>query len=195
MPRSISDDHILSAARDVITRLGYTAATTRKIADAAGINEVTLFRRFGSKEQLMQRIVQEEIQRFEKAHIVYTGDLQADLEQVMDFYARLVAERGPVMLMMISEIPRHPELNRSAAMPLHVIEQVEAMIVRYQQEGQLQPEPPRQTLLALVGPLFLAQSLMILGIQPPSSEAQPFFDPKFWVKRFLSGRGGASHTL
>ena len=50
----ISDKQILDAALDVMAERGYTGATTRQMAAAAGINEVTLFRRFGSKKTSYQ---------------------------------------------------------------------------------------------------------------------------------------------
>jgi len=46
-------DRIIAAARDVIARKGKRGATTREIADIAGVNEATLFRHFGNKEALM----------------------------------------------------------------------------------------------------------------------------------------------
>lgn len=44
---------ILLAARDVIARKGKRGATTREIAEVAGVNEATLFRHFGTKESLI----------------------------------------------------------------------------------------------------------------------------------------------
>jgi AcrR family transcriptional regulator len=46
-------DRIIAAGRDVIARKGKRGATTREIADLAGVNEATLFRHFGNKESLM----------------------------------------------------------------------------------------------------------------------------------------------
>jgi AcrR family transcriptional regulator len=46
-------DRIVSAAREVIARKGKRGATTREIADLAGVNEATLFRHFGNKESLI----------------------------------------------------------------------------------------------------------------------------------------------
>jgi AcrR family transcriptional regulator len=46
-------DRIIVAGRDVIARKGKRGATTREIADLAGVNEATLFRHFGNKEALM----------------------------------------------------------------------------------------------------------------------------------------------
>lgn len=46
-------ERIILAARDVIKRKGKRGATTREIADVAGVNEATLFRHFGNKEALI----------------------------------------------------------------------------------------------------------------------------------------------
>lgn len=46
-------ERILMAAREAIARKGKRGATTREIADAAGVNEATLFRHFGNKESLI----------------------------------------------------------------------------------------------------------------------------------------------
>lgn len=43
---------ILAAALDAYARFGFRGATTRLIAETAGVNEVTIFRHFGSKEAL-----------------------------------------------------------------------------------------------------------------------------------------------
>jgi AcrR family transcriptional regulator len=48
---------ILDAAARVYAEYGFRGATTRRIASAAGVNEVTLFRTFGSKERLIDEAV------------------------------------------------------------------------------------------------------------------------------------------
>ncbi len=45
---------ILAAAARVYAEFGFRGATTRRIATEAGVNEVTLFRTFGSKESLIE---------------------------------------------------------------------------------------------------------------------------------------------
>ncbi len=47
-------EQILDAATRVYAEHGFRGATTRRIADAAGVNEVTLFRTFGSKALLIE---------------------------------------------------------------------------------------------------------------------------------------------
>jgi AcrR family transcriptional regulator len=48
-----TDERILDAALRVFEEVGLRGATTRRIAEEAGVNEVTLFRRFGTKETLL----------------------------------------------------------------------------------------------------------------------------------------------
>lgn len=48
---------ILAAAARVYAQYGFRGATTRLIATEAGVNEVTLFRTFGSKAQLLQAML------------------------------------------------------------------------------------------------------------------------------------------
>ena len=48
---------ILDAAARVFAETGYRGATTRRIAHEAGVNEVTLFRQFGSKDELLREAV------------------------------------------------------------------------------------------------------------------------------------------
>jgi AcrR family transcriptional regulator len=47
-------DQLLVAAAQVYAEGGYHGATTRRIASAAGVNEITLFRHFGSKDGLLR---------------------------------------------------------------------------------------------------------------------------------------------
>jgi outer membrane protein len=48
-----TNDHILEAAARLYGEHGFRGTTTRRIAQEAGVNEVTLFRRFGSKTALL----------------------------------------------------------------------------------------------------------------------------------------------
>lgn len=48
---------ILEAALDLFSMNGFHATTTRKIADKAGVNEITLFRHFKNKMTLFHEVV------------------------------------------------------------------------------------------------------------------------------------------
>lgn len=47
-------DRILDAAEELIAERGYAATSTRAIAERAGVNEVTLFRRFENKAGILR---------------------------------------------------------------------------------------------------------------------------------------------
>jgi AcrR family transcriptional regulator len=47
---------VVAAARDLFAERGYAATTTRAIAERAGVNEVTIFRRFTSKAGILRVI-------------------------------------------------------------------------------------------------------------------------------------------
>ncbi len=51
-------DRILGAAAQVYSETGFRGATTRRIAERAGVNEITLFRHFGSKTRLLHEAIQ-----------------------------------------------------------------------------------------------------------------------------------------
>jgi AcrR family transcriptional regulator len=189
----IDDERILDAALDVIAERGYVAATTRRIAEAAGVNEVTLFRRFGNKQQLLMAAAAREARQASVAEIEYTGNLEADLLRIVEFYHELMDKRARTVVMLLSELPRQPELREAMNTPIGIVETVTDLLQRYQEEGALQPETPITTFYALVGPIYL-EAAAGLALEPKdrngagSAWASARIDPADHVRRFLAGR-------
>ncbi len=52
-----TDIRILNAALKIFSSKGYSGATTREIAHEANVNEVTIFRKFQSKENLLKEVM------------------------------------------------------------------------------------------------------------------------------------------
>lgn len=84
-------EQILVAARDVIGRKGKRGATTREIADVAGVNEATLFRHFGTKEALLVACAQHFCGYLELADVA--GRLNGDISEDLLTLARLMFAR------------------------------------------------------------------------------------------------------
>lgn len=55
-----SEKKIIKAAAMTFINQGYFGATTRNIANAAGVNEITLFRKFKSKNNLLNAVMKRE---------------------------------------------------------------------------------------------------------------------------------------
>jgi AcrR family transcriptional regulator len=55
----VTEERIIEAASSVFSKEGYRGATTKRIAEAAGVNEITLFRRFKSKENVLRRVLED----------------------------------------------------------------------------------------------------------------------------------------
>lgn len=73
-------DRILDAAKHVYAQHGFRGATTRLIAIEAGVNEVTLFRTFGSKAALFEALMAHHVAR---SPIPSLPDVPADPEREM----------------------------------------------------------------------------------------------------------------
>jgi AcrR family transcriptional regulator len=178
---------ILDAVATCIGRHGFRGATTRRIAREAGVNEVTLFRRFGSKAALLEAFFRREASFVEAEAVRYTGDLEADLAGIAAAYLGLAARRGGLFPLLLAELPRDPALRAAFAGPLRVLGEIMDILRRYQAAGQLRSEPLGQTYAALVGPIALAA---LAGALVPGGMAIP--DPREHVRAFLQGRDDRS---
>jgi AcrR family transcriptional regulator len=57
--KTSTEQKLLQAAREVLARDGVSGATTREIARVAGVNEVTLFRKFQTKQGLLTAVLED----------------------------------------------------------------------------------------------------------------------------------------
>jgi len=85
-------ERILQAAREVIARKGKRGATTREIADVAGVNEATIFRHFGNKEALIVAVAKHSCPDVQMRDFIATlhGGLEEDLSAIaVEFNAHI----------------------------------------------------------------------------------------------------------
>lgn len=80
-------ERLLDAAAETFSRDGIQGATTREIARRAGVNEVTLFRHFKSKEQLLRAVLERGLAA-EAALMDEHSSWKENLRESMEKYAR-----------------------------------------------------------------------------------------------------------
>ncbi|MSP20414.1 MAG: TetR/AcrR family transcriptional regulator [Alphaproteobacteria bacterium] len=179
---------LLSAAVAVFSETGYSGATTRAIAERAGVNEVTLFRHFGAKADLLVQAMATEAEKFMPEAIRFTGDLEADLVRLVTGYKEFAQTRARFVVTVLSDVPRFRELRAAADTPKKFIGAAAAVIVRYQQAGALRAEPPVVVAASLLAPVLL---LAFARHAAPEIAPATLIDPVEHVRRFLNGRAAA----
>lgn len=76
-----TEEKILQATLTVLAQEGYDKATTRKIAEEAGVCELTLFRKFKNKENLVRSAYKQSLQnQIEDMESIFIADNQENLE-------------------------------------------------------------------------------------------------------------------
>ena len=108
-------ERILDAAYRVCAERGLHGATTREIADEAGVNEVTLFRHFGNKEKLIaalfQRSVAAQVESLSDSE-PDANDLERDLRRYAIRFDEMLFNNEALIRTIIGEAKRHPEQAR-----------------------------------------------------------------------------------
>ncbi|WP_449621393.1 TetR/AcrR family transcriptional regulator [Robertmurraya sp. Marseille-Q9965] len=114
MNKNIStSDKILLATIDLMAEKGYDSATTKEIAHAAGVNEVTLFRHFGTKEKLLEAAFNrfhyaDEMTKFFNEGI--NGDLHEDLLLLSRTYHKIMNQNRKLISIALKGSNNLPQI-------------------------------------------------------------------------------------
>ena len=185
MPKIIENETIYRAAMQAVMERGYAGATTKQIAEAARISEVTLFRKYDNKAQLIKQAIAEMARQFDfEAASRYTGNVADDLLRVVQTYQDSADKHGQFFYMMLSEIPRHPELGDLLDTPFDMVNHIGELLGRYQAEGVLKQEHPLHAVAGLLGPVISTNMIRNARADSPL----PPNDLETHVTHFLNGR-------
>lgn len=104
---------LIEAAAFLCADKGYARATTRALAEAAGVNEVTLFRHFGTKASLFAAVVEAYAAPgpSPSLDLALTGDLEQDLTAMGSRLMNLPLEGPESMRMMLCEAEHFEEVR------------------------------------------------------------------------------------
>ena len=181
---------IIRAASQLFSEKGFAGTTTRAIAERANVNEVTIFRHFGTKENLAKAIMDQfggpAIAGDLEMH--FSGDYRQDLMMIGETMLAVMTERSDAMRMAICEAGNFPEFREVVA---NNPRQLRLMLARYF-ESQMQagvirsghPEGLAQAFLGMFFSYVVLQGFLLDGLQPEMSPEGIVFQ---FVSVFIDG--------
>jgi AcrR family transcriptional regulator len=183
MPRQIDVDRLFDTTATVFAERGYQAATTQEIAKRSGVNEVTIFRRYGGKAALINAALSHVLHRSPFARLTAGDDVEADLTALVRAYAETTRQYGSAVLTLLTEIPRHPELRDAMSALEPNLSKAAHVIAVHQKRGRLAQGDPVRMMTSLIAPL------MVSGLWPRAGlfAAVGDPDPEAIVAAFLDG--------
>ncbi|MBT2647931.1 TetR/AcrR family transcriptional regulator [Bacillus sp. ISL-34] len=137
-----TDDKLLLAAIDLIAEKGYNGASTQEIAGAADLSEKTLFRRFGSKQNLLEtafdryHYADEMTKLFNEELIVW--DLHSDLQLISRTYHEIMNRNRKMIMISIKEEGNLPGIReKTQKHPRQLLEILKNYFKTMHEKGKL----------------------------------------------------------
>ena len=150
-------DEILAAAAEVFAQHGFRGSTTRRIADAAGVNEITIFRQFGSKEALLREAMKHMTQSVGLAAL---PDIPSDPERELTVWSESFIQhlrlRSSIIRKTMSEIEERPEMCECASfVPRQASNDLCRYLVALRKQGRTSEKfDPKTAAAMLMGAIF-----------------------------------------
>lgn len=181
---------ILAAAARVYAQHGFRGATTRLIATEAGVNEVTLFRTFGSKAALFDELTR----GFGAAPVAATlPEVPENPERELTEWAaatlaQLRAARS-FLRKSFGDIEERPDAARSACRgPSHASQMLTAYVARLQKHGLADRDADVPTAVAMLLSVFFGDA-MRRDVMPHAFPEPAAGAPRRYVRVFLRAVG------
>lgn len=197
----VKDEEILKAAMKIIVREGYQGATTKLIADEAGINEVTLFRKFHSKENILQAVITQQrddalralTSAFlsQRVHDDNNGNSPRIATILTKLGGRLIEfmkTKLDLMILLISESRRKPAVAKTiSSIPQDMIRQLEKLFEEQIRLRRMRDVDPQLAAVTFLGFLFYYSLMKEMFDDKVIKDDKKIFDG--FVDIFLNGVG------
>lgn len=183
-------NELLSAAARVYAEAGYRGATTRRIALAAGVNEITLFRHFGSKDALLREaLARSQDPSSDELLPESPADPGAELLAWAGSHITDMRGRQALIRTCMGEFAEHPGLFvPENSGPVRAARALTQYLTRLRQRGLARAEfEPRAAAALLIGTLFA--DAMGRDIMPDLFTNQPDDALREYIALFLRGIG------
>ncbi len=183
MPKKIDTNHLFKTTVQMFAEHGYSGCTTLSIAAAAGVSEVTIFRRFGTKAGLIEAALGHCLPRSPLGSLTASDDVMADLTAILQAYAETSGDYGGAVTTLLIETPRHPELRAAIATLMPNMAKGAAIIASHQKAGRINAGNPLHKMVILISPMMVGG---LMG-RIPDGPAEVTFAPEALAALFLWG--------
>lgn len=195
-------ERILDSALVEFGRNGYSGATTRGIAAKAEVNEITVFRNFGSKKELFKSVLQERFPLEEIKRTVQT-DVKMPIDELlsnnMKGVLKVLRNNKHMLMVIFSDVWKFPEM-RKALYEIGFrrgIEFLSELMEAQMNAGRIRKMDPHiaaRSIMGMIQGYFMIND--ILGGSEYDEKQEDRFIQGF-VSIYLDGargeRGGATH--
>jgi len=156
-PKLSTRDKILNASIDLFSEYGYKAVTTKQIAEAASVNEVTLFRHFGTKKNIFEETLNKFVFKVAVRKVFEEGiiwDLEKDLLFIAKAHNKILNQNRKIFLITIKDFnilegEEYPFIR----FPRKLVELLTQYFIEMQNRGKVRKDDPEAQAAAL---LFLS---------------------------------------
>jgi outer membrane protein TolC len=184
--------HLLEAALRVYGESGFRGATTRRIAEEAGVNEVTLFRLFGSKSALIMEALEMRQMRAPRDPL---PDVPVDPQQELTKWAQqdheFMLESAGMIRASMAEMHSHPDCaDSTASHPESSFAELHAYIERLAHHRFIPSAADAKPAAAMLMGTIFADAMgrdLMPSMFPPREQA-----PATYVRLFLRAIGGTA---
>ncbi|MEO8620442.1 MAG: TetR/AcrR family transcriptional regulator [bacterium] len=172
----ISRERILEAAARVYAKHGFRGATTRLIAIEAGVNEVTLFRTFGSKAALLEAVLGPHCANAQTIELPTDPmDPEAELTEFVQTSLDRVRQMRPMLVHTMGEIEERPEAAEFARRGRrNVHDTITAYLRRLQERGMASPDSDVDAAAVMLTGTVMSDAIarsFVPEVYPPLDEA------------------------
>lgn len=183
-------EQLLQAAIKVYSVSGVRGATTKRIAQEAGVNEVTLFRHFGSKDALMQEALRW------KAQALFTSTLPpepvdpySELLAFADSHYEALSKHRDLIRVAMGEFAEHPDATEMACREAAQMEEaLKTYLQQLRDKGWAEGDWETETAASmLLGTLF--SDVMGRDCMPHCYPFSPAEGVRHYVRLFLRAIG------
>ena len=175
-------EKLLEVAARVYAEAGYHGTTTRRIAQEADLNEVTLFRHFGSKDALLREAIEHADQQARQRLDPEAVDPIAEMHRwALASFERFYAQKNLIRQVMGDMVQRPAIAPRICDDATHEFEQLVTFMARQEERGLFPSSDPamREAAAAMLVHALLGNALwrdLVPDMPPPDICARLFVE-------------------